>query len=168
MEQTVERHYPVTVGDLYGILTSKAFFEQRFAWGRVEGYRFEAFAPRDGGMLIRIAQPITIRLDKVPGFARKFLPGEADLTTEFHWRPVADGYLAGYRFVLGRVPVNVGGTMALRADGEQAVQTTRVAVKSSVPLVGRRLEGLIAERFEEALDGDYRHTLRYIEEHHFS
>lgn len=167
MEQIVERRYPVDMETLYGMLTSQAFFEQRHAWGRLKDYRFEAFGPEDGGFLIRIVQPITIRLDKVPGFARKFLPGEAELTTEFHWHPiVAGGYQADYRFSLGNVPVRVGGTMALHAEDEHTVQTTRVAVKSSVPLVGRKLESLIAERFEEVLEGDYRHTLRYIEAHH--
>ena len=68
--------------------------------------------------------------------------------------------------MLGSVPVKVGGTMALGADGDEAVPTTRVAVKSSVPLVGRKLESLIAQRFEQALEGDYRHTIRYIQEHH--
>ena len=166
MEERVERRYPVNVEELYAILTSKAFFEQRYAWGRVEDYRFEAFEPQGDGFLIRIAQPIAIRLDKVPGVARKFLPEEAELTTEFRWHPASGGYQADYRFVLGHVPVKVGGTMTLRQDGDDAVQTTRVAVKSSVPLVGRKLESLIAERFEQALEGDYRHTIRYIKEHH--
>ncbi|MBM7333363.1 MAG: DUF2505 domain-containing protein [Alcanivorax sp.] len=166
MEEIVERRYPVNVEELYGILTSKAFFEQRFAWGGVDDYRFEAFEPQGDGFLIRIVQPIAIRLDKVPSVARKFLPEQAELTTEFRWRPARAGYQADYRFVLGSVPVKVGGTMALGADGDEAVQTTRVAVKSSVPLVGRKLESLIAQRFEQALEGDYRHTIRYIQEHH--
>ncbi|GAA5127511.1 DUF2505 domain-containing protein [Alloalcanivorax gelatiniphagus] len=166
MEEKVERRYPVKVEELYGILTSKAFFEQRYAWGKVKDYRFEAFEPRGDGFLIRIRQPIAIRLDKVPGFARKLLPAEAELTTEFDWHPAAAGYQAGYRMVLGNVPVKVSGTMSLRQDGDEALQTTRVAVKSTVPLVGRKLESLIADRFEQALEGDYRHTIRYIREHH--
>ncbi|HCR78684.1 MAG TPA: DUF2505 domain-containing protein, partial [Alcanivorax sp.] len=76
------------------------------------------------------------------------------------------GYQADYRFQLGNVPVKVSGTMTLLADGDQSRQITRVAVHSSLPLVGRKLERLIGERFDKALEGDYRHTLRYIEEVH--
>jgi len=54
MEMTVERRYPVNVETLYAILTSKAFFEQRYAWGKVEDYHFDAFEQTEDGALIRI------------------------------------------------------------------------------------------------------------------
>lgn len=164
MDVTVERRYPVDVEQLYGILTSQQFFQTRFAWGKIDDYRFDAFEAHGNEFLIRIVQPIAIRLDKVPSVARRFLPASADLTTEFRWHPAAGGYQADYRFVLGSVPVKVGGTMTLLADNGQAKQLTQVAVRSSVPLVGRKLESLIGERFDRLLEGDYRHTLRYIEQ----
>lgn len=164
MEMTVERRYPVDVERLYEILTRKDFFQTRFEWGKVDDYRFDAFGPQGSDFVIRIVQPLDIRLDKVPSVARRFLPAQADLTTEFRWRPGDGGYQADYRFGLGSVPVKVGGTMTLLADGDHARQITRVAVRSSVPLVGRKLESLIGEHFDRALEGDYRHTLRYIEQ----
>ena len=167
MDETVQRRYPVDVETLYSILTSEDFFEHRYAWGKVDDYRFERFGREGDAFVIRIVQPIEIRTDKVPSFARRLLPSRADLTTEFHWRPSDGGYQADYRMVLGSVPVKVAGTMTLRAEGdEKALQETHVSVRSSVPLVGRKLEGLIAARFDKALEGDYRHTLRYIEQIH--
>lgn len=165
MDETVWRRYPVNVEALYAILTSKDFFTQRYAWGRVKDYRLEGFQQQGDVFLVRVIQPIDIRVDKLPPFARRLLPARADLSTEFRWRPSEGGYLADYRMTLGAVPVKVNGSMSLRAEGaDGASQETRVAVRSSLPLVGRKLEGLIAARFGEALDGDYRHTLRYIEE----
>ena len=46
MDVTAERRYPVNVEELYGILTSRAFFEQRYQWGKVDDYRFEVFGRR--------------------------------------------------------------------------------------------------------------------------
>lgn len=167
MDETVQRRYPVDVETLYSILTSEDFFQHRYAWGKVDDYRFERFGAEGETFVIRIVQPIEIRTDKVPSFARRLLPSSADLTTDFHWRPFEGGYQAEYRFVLGNVPVKVSGTMTLRAEAaDQALQETRVSVRSSVPLVGRKLEGLIGARFDKALEGDYRHTLRYIEQVH--
>lgn len=167
MEETVQRRYPVDVETLYSILTNEDFFQRRYAWGKVEDYRFERFGKEGDCFVIRIVQPIEIRTDKVPAFARRLLPSRADLTTEFRWRPAAGGYQAEYRFGLGNVPVKVNGTMTLRAEGrDAALQETQVLVRSSVPLVGRKLEGLIGARFDKALEGDYRHTLRYIEQVH--
>lgn len=167
MKVKVDREYPVSVERLYEIITSKAFFEQRFEWGRVNGYRFEGFEQTPNGLLLKIFQPVQIRSDKIPGFAKRFLPEQADLLTEFLWTPIQDGsgFEAQYRFQLGSVPVSVAGKMVLSRDGEShALQCTEVEVSSSVPIVGKKLVSLLADKVDDALAGDYRQTLRYVEE----
>ncbi|ERP86627.1 hypothetical protein Q670_05515 [Alcanivorax sp. P2S70] len=168
MRVVVDREYPVSVEKLYEIITSKAFFEQRFAWGDVDDYRFDAFEETPEGMLIRIAQPVRIKTDKIPGFARRLVPEQGELVTEFLWRPAggdnSSGYQARYRFQLGGVPMNVEGGMVLEADGENhAIQHTEVTLSSSVPLVGKKLVSLLAPKVDDALAGDYRQTLRYVQ-----
>jgi hypothetical protein len=55
--------------------------------------------------------------------------------------------------------------MRLSADGEdQSIQQTQVEITSSVPLVGKKLVDLVAPKIDDALAGDYRHTLRYVEQ----
>ena len=167
MKVMVDREFPVGVDRLYEILTSKAYFEQRFEWGKVNDYRFQAFQETGEGLLIQIVQPIQIRTDKVPSFARRLLPSQADLLTEFLWQATgrAGCYQARYRFQLGNVPLKISGTMVLNADGEsQSIQQTQVEITSSVPLVGRKLVDLVAPKIDDALAGDYRHTLRYVEQ----
>ncbi|MCG8393748.1 MAG: DUF2505 domain-containing protein [Pseudomonadales bacterium] len=168
MKVLVDREFPTSVARLYEIMTSKAYFEKRFEWGKVSDYRFQAFDETPEGLLIQIVQPIEIRTDKVPAFARRFLPEKSDLLTEFLWLPTSQAgeYLARYRFQLGNVPLKIGGTMRLSADGEkQAIQQTEVELTSSVPLVGKKLVSLVAPKVDDALAGDYRHTLRYVEEY---
>src|SRR5699024_1725439 len=97
MDETVWRRYPVNVEALYAILTSKDFFTQRYAWGKVKDYRLEGCQPQGDVFLVRVIQPIEIRVDKLPPFARRLLPARADLSTEFRWRPSEGGYLADYR-----------------------------------------------------------------------
>ncbi len=163
----VDREYPVNVDALYEIITSKAFFEQRFEWGKVSGYRFEGFEQTQEGLLLQIHQPVRFRSGKIPGFARRFVPEQADLLTEFLWNPLPDGsgYQAEYRFHLANVPVNVAGTMVLSRDGDHhTLQCTEVEVSSSVPIVGKKLVALLADKVDDALAGDYRQTLRYVEE----
>ncbi|EKF74840.1 hypothetical protein A11A3_06395 [Alcanivorax hongdengensis A-11-3] len=166
MKVTVDRQFDIGVDRMYEIFTSKDFFEQRFAWGKVHDYRFDAFERTAGGFLVRIIQPVSIRTDKVPGFARKLLPSRADLLTEFLWHSQDDAgpHQADYRFQLGNVPVKVSGIMRLAGDGQQCRQHTQVEVSSSVPLVGRKLVELIAPKVDDALEGDYRQTRRYLEQ----
>lgn len=167
MKVKVDREYPVSVDRLFEIMTSKAFFEQRFEWGRVTGYRFEGFEETASGLLLKIFQPVKFKSDKIPGFARRFLPEQADLLTEFLWTPLEDasGYQAQYRFQLGNVPVSVAGVMVLSRDGDDhSLQCTEVEVSSSVPIVGKKLVALLADKVDGALAGDYRQTLRYVQE----
>ncbi|MDF1724086.1 MAG: DUF2505 domain-containing protein [Alcanivorax sp.] len=167
MKVMVDREFPVGVDRLYEILTSKAYFEQRFEWGKVNDYRFQAFQDTAEGLLIQIVQPIQIRTDKVPSFARRLLPSQADLLTEFLWQATEQPgcYQARYRFQLGSVPLKISGNMRLSADGEnQSIQQTQVEITSSVPLVGKKLVDLVAPKIDDALAGDYRHTLRYVEQ----
>ena len=167
MKVMVDREFPVGVDRLYEIVTSKAYFEQRFEWGKVNDYRFQAFQDTAEGLLIQIVQPIQIRTDKVPSFARRLLPGQADLLTEFLWQSTGQPgcYQARYRFQLGNVPLKISGTMRLSADSEnQSIQQTQVEITSSVPLVGKKLVDLVAPKIDDALAGDYRHTLRYVEQ----
>ena len=164
----VEAHweYPISVDELYALITSKAFFEQRFAWGKVDNYRFERFEDTAQGKLIKIAQPVRIRTDKIPAFARKLLPQEADLITEFLWytEHEAGEFHARYRFELGSVPMTISGEMRLVAvSDERCAQHTMVEVSSSLPLVGKKLVGLVSPKVEDALEGDHRQTLRYVE-----
>ena len=97
--------------------------------------------------------------------ARRFLPESADLLTEFLWTPTtqAGRYQAEYRFELGNVPMKISGVMILTGDDNEAVQHTEVEISSSVPLVGKKLVSLVAPKIDDALAGDYRHTLRYVE-----
>lgn len=167
MKVMIDREFPVSVDRLYEILTSKAYYEQRFEWSKVQDYRFDAFRETDDGLLIQMAQPMEIRSDKIPSFARRLVPEKADLITEFLWEPSADPdrYQARYRFQLGNVPLAVNGTMTLSGDGNgHAIQRTEVELTSSVPLVGKKLVSLLAPKIDDALAGDYRHTLRYVEQ----
>ena len=60
--------------------------------------------------------------------------------------------------------MNVEGGMVLEADGENhAIQRTEVTLSSSVPLVGKKLVSLLAPKVDDALAGDYRQTLRYVQ-----
>ena len=134
---------------LYEILTSKAYFEQRFEWGKVNDYRFQAFQETGEGLLIQIVQPIQIRTDKVPSFARRLLPSQADLLTEFVWQATGRPgfYQRRYRFQLGNVRLTISGTPGLSAAGaSRSIQDTQVEATSWVTLVGRGAGGVGAGR----------------------
>lgn len=163
MNEVVRRQYPVDVESLYSVLTSRDFFECRHAWSRIDEYRFERFGQYGDAFVVRLVQPLSLQIEKLPVLVRRFLPAQADLITEFRWRPCEGGYQAEFRLRLGGVPASVSGTMTLRAAGVRtASQEVRACVRSSLPLPGKKLEQRMVARFDRLLESDYRHTLRYL------
>lgn len=158
-----EHEFPVSPETLLQVLTSRRYFEARFAMSGVDDFHFDAFTETDQGLLIRVLRDLEIRSDKVPSFARRFLGQRYTLTQEFLWTERAElPYRAQYRFKLGDIPVTVHGEMKITDQNGQAGQQYRVEVESSVPVIGRKLVELVGERVDKALESDYRGTLKHL------
>lgn len=163
----VQRHhdFSLSASDLLEALTSQRYFESRFAMSGIDDYHFEAFEETRDGLLIRILRDLEISGSNVPSFARRFLGTQYTLVQEFLWKKRDQPpYRAEYRFALGNVPVEVRGAIEIEERDGVARQHYRVRVSSSMPLIGRKLEKLVGERVEKALDSDYRGTLRFLEQ----
>lgn len=160
-----EHVFPVAPETLLEVLTSRRYFEARFAMSGVDDFRFDAFDETSEGLLIRVLRELEIRSDKVPSFARRFLGRRYTLTQEFLWTQRRDlPYRARYRFKLGDIPVTVHGEMKITDQNGQAGQQYRVEVESSMPVIGNKLVQLVGERVDKALESDYRGTLRFLEQ----
>lgn len=161
----VERHqdYPLPAQQLMTVLTDRHFFEVRYAMSGDIEFRFDAFAEQPDGLLIRILRDIDIPMEKVPSFARRFVSDNQTLVQEFLWiERNSLPYRAHYRFALGKVPVEVHGEVTITEQNGVAQQHMLVEVKSSVPLIGKKLAAMVGERVDKALDSDYRATLKYL------
>ncbi len=157
------RTFPVDAATLLAALTSRDYFDARHAMSGITAYRYDAFGPTERGLEIRIAREMEIRSNNVPAFAKRFVGQSATLTTTFLWtRTDRQPYQAQYEFTVGRIPVQVRGTMTLHDDAGGAVQDIRAEITSSVPLVGGKLVELVAGQLDKGLASDYRATLRYL------
>jgi len=164
----IERYqdYPLSAEQLVAVLTDRHFFEERHAMSGVTNFHFDAYGEQADGFLIRILRDIDIPMDKVPSFARRFIGNNKTLVQEFLWfERNQQPYRAHYRFVLGKVPVEVRGEMNIADRDGVARQHIVVQVHSSVPLIGNKLAAMVGERVDKGLDSDYRATLKYLRQH---
>lgn len=95
---------------------------------------------------------------EVPAAARS-LVGDAITIHEVHtWSdPARDGSRTGtVEASFPGVPMSVTGTLALRPDGEGSVMEVRVTTRSSVPLIGGKLEQIVGEQFMKAVGKEER------------
>jgi Protein of unknown function (DUF2505) len=90
---------------------------------------------------------------EIPAAARRFV-GDSILIQEVHvWNhPDVDGRRHGtVTASFGGAPMSVDGTLELRPEGAGSVLEVVIHSKSSVPLVGGKLEQVVGDQFMRAL-----------------
>ncbi|GAA5155319.1 DUF2505 domain-containing protein [Pseudonocardia eucalypti] len=146
---------------VFGVLTDREFLEARLA--RIGG--------PGAGLVDHSATPDAARIvflqgvsrDHLPGPVRKLLPGDLRIERTETWRLVAPGRYAGE--IGGRVkdaPGQVSGTLALTGAGGSCDYVLDGTAKVNVPLVGGKVEELIAEHLNKLIDRESRFAQEWL------
>lgn len=109
--------------------------------------------------ITRYPASMTVRVDQsrpsdgIPSFARKIVGDQIHISQNEEWSSETDAALdVG---VPGK-PGHLKGTIALRPEGSGTVETVEGELRVHIPLVGGKLESLVAELFEHALVAEQR------------
>jgi hypothetical protein len=106
--------------------------------------RSASVAPAGGGR--KLVLDYAHGVDRVPSFAKKFVGDEIPIHQEETWTgPRADVHVT----IPGK-PGDMTGTMQLAQRGDEVVHTVALQVKVGIPLVGGKIEELIAGLLEKA------------------
>jgi len=101
-----------------------------------------------GKLVVREEQ----KVQGVPGFAKKFV-GES--TTAIHTEVWTDGTSATFEIETPGKPTHITGTVTLTEAGGRTTHVYDLEVKASVPLVGGKLEKLVAQLTAEGFDKEH-------------
>lgn len=89
----------------------------------------------------------------IPSFAMKFVGDEIRIVQREQWDDALGGSLT---LEIPGKPGTFTGTVALAAAGAGTVETVVGDIAVSLPLIGGRLEGMIADLFRAALGAEHR------------
>lgn len=89
----------------------------------------------------------------IPSFAQKFVGDTIHIRQREEWSSATDATL---EVTIPGKPGHMKGTITLRPDGDGTVETVSGDLKVGIPLVGGKIEVLIAELFEHALQAEHR------------
>jgi hypothetical protein len=95
----------------------------------------------------------------IPGFARKFVGDEIQLVQTEQWTDMENGRVD---VVIPGKPGQMTGTMTLRESGGTTTETVDMQIKVSIPLVGGKIESLIADLLRKALKAENTVGRRYL------
>ncbi len=140
-----ENVYDAPAADVFQMLVDPAFRE-RIAEATDAISCSAAFG--GGKLVVREEQ----KVQGVPSFAKKFV-GES--TNAIHTEVWTDGTSATFEVETPGKPTHITGTVSLTESGGRTVHVYDLDVKASVPLVGGKLEKLVAQLTAEGFDKEH-------------
>ena len=108
---------------------------------------------------------MTVDLDRtygtalVPSFARKFVGATIDLVQREEWSSPTE---ATFEVSIPGKPGEMTGTARLVQSGADAVETVAMDVRVGIPLVGGKLEDLIAGLLRDAFRAENKVGLKWL------
>ena len=102
---------------------------------------------QDGGGM-KVVVDMVQAADGIPGFAKRFVGDEIQLVQTERWSDIEN---ARVEVVIPGKPGQMSGTVALRESGGTTTETVEMEIRVSIPLVGGKIESLIAGLLLKAL-----------------
>ncbi len=150
------RYDGATLEQVHEMLATQAFREQVC---ESQGYlRHTVKIGRDDdGMTVAIDQVQAAH--GIPGFAKKFVGDEIHITQAEDWTSPEKGNL---HIAIPGKPGEISGTAMLTEDPDGTTETVNLTIKVNIPLVGGKIEGLVADLLTKALRAEHKVGVRWL------
>jgi hypothetical protein len=150
MKYSHQMTYDATPAEVRAMLADRTFRERVCAAMRAT--RHDVTVEENGaGMRVLVDQ--TQPANGVPSFAKKFVGEEIQIVQREEWRSATSSSLL---VEIPGKPGTLNGSIDLAAVGDRTVETVSGDITVKVPLIGGKLEGLVADLFSSALRAEER------------
>ncbi|MCW2762936.1 MAG: hypothetical protein JWR85_3137 [Marmoricola sp.] len=141
-----EISYDAPLADVFAMLSDPAFRKvSADAMGVISADI--VITPNGDGISVRIDQ--VQPTEGIPGFARKFAGETTRAVQTEEWVSPAGGTIT---IETPGKPTSIKGTLVLSESGDRTTETLEVEVKVKVPLLGAKLESLMADLVTKGMD----------------
>ena len=155
---TVELRYPGrTVEEVRAMLADPDFRLAVCTYQAVEDSAVTIEEYDDGSMTVDLDR--TYGTAQVPSFARKFVGNTIDLLQREEWTSPTQGT---FEVTIPGKPAEMSGTAKLVQSGPDTVETVRMDVRVGVPLLGGKLEDMVAGLLKDAFRAENKVGLRWL------
>jgi uncharacterized protein YndB with AHSA1/START domain len=144
-----ELRYHASPADVFEMLADPAFREAACAAQDVISAEVQVVREGNG---FRLTIDQEQKTDDLPGFARTFAGDSTRAIQREEWADSTGGTL---RIDAPGKPSEVKGTITLRPEGSGTVEIVELELRIKVPLIGGKLEKLLAERVAAGMDAEH-------------
>lgn len=166
MKTGLQQDYPASLDRLWQVLGQPDYPHSKYRALGVTAYRIHRFEADRERIELDFERTFAIPADKVPALAQRFLPSEQTLRYLSHWRRSGSDCAD---FDVGiqapGLPLQVSGQGHLQQIGpDNSRLSIDFTINAHVPLLGSRIEQMIAAQIEKSFRDDHDFTLRYLAE----
>jgi hypothetical protein len=149
--------YPgTTVGDVFAMFGDPAYRKAVADYQRVQDFACD-ITPSGAGMEVRLEQ--AHGTDRIPSFAKKMVGDEIRLVQVETWSSPSS---ADIDVTIPGKPGEMEGGATLTQQGDDVVEQVELSVKVSIPLIGGKLEGLVADFVAKAYAAENKVGVRWL------
>ena len=156
-----ELSYDAPPEKVYAMLASAAF--RRHVCTAMEVISADVqVEPRPDGTGFTLVSDQLQNTKDLPGFARTFAGESTHVIQREDWQSATTGTLV---IESPGKPVSTSGTIRLEPSGAGTTEVVELEIKVKVPLIGGRLEKLMAEKVAEGMDLEHTVGVTWLKEH---
>ncbi len=153
---TYDLTYDATLTEVGEMLMDPAFREQVCD---AQGALRRTVSVGQDGAGMKVVVDMVQAAEGIPGFAKRFVGDEIHLVQTEYWSDIETGRVG---IVIPGKPGQMNGTVTLREAGGTVTETVEMEVRVGIPLVGGKIESLIADLLRKALRAENAVGRRYL------
>jgi Protein of unknown function (DUF2505) len=154
--------FAATAGVLYETLVDKAFLTARLRDIGGKGAALLEHSSDGDRTTFRMRQGVDAA--KLPGAIRKILNGDLVVQREERWRSEDGGYTAASTVKIDGVPGDISARSRIAGKDSGAALAISAQVKVSIPLIGGKLEKVVAEQVSKLLAAEAEYAEKWLAE----
>ncbi|WP_345350315.1 DUF2505 domain-containing protein [Rhodococcus olei] len=155
--------YPHSVARVHAALTSERYWRDRLAEAGGEHSHVDRIDVGAGTIAVEMTQAIPA--EHLPSIVTKIRPGDLTITRTEDWGPLGDDRATGtFTAHVAGMPGDLTGTLTLTAEGTGATVALDGQVQVAIPLIGGKIESVIAEQIDDLLTHEDEFTARWLAE----
>jgi len=154
--------FPTPVTTVYPTLVDEAFLTARLR--EIGGKGAALLDHTRTGDKVAFTLRQGVAADRLPGAVRSILGGDLVVEREERWQPDGERYAAVTRVSISGVPGDIRGQSRLGDHGGGSVLVVRAEVRVNIPLVGGKLEKVVADQVSKLLAAEAEFAEKWLAE----
>lgn len=166
MKAGFSQDYPATPERLWQVFGQPDYPHRKYQAQGITAYQVRKFDARPDCISLDVERTLSVPLHRIPHFAQRFMHPEQTLHYLSTWRRNGQGQADfDLEIVAAGLPLHITGKGELRLVGNSASRLSiEFDVKVSVPLIGGKVEKMVASFIEKSFHDDHAFTLQYLAE----